>query len=117
MTIIALQAPLVAPTGRPERPALTPNALPLVQTVAALPNQSGQGITAGMPAFRDRSRESFTLAQDREKSAVPADSIAPQPFPALRFADPLPDLPELDLPAKNDAYRASLTILRSGDKP
>jgi hypothetical protein len=37
---------------------------------------------------------------------------APDAFPALRFADPLPNLPELDLPAKAAAYREALTFLR-----
>jgi hypothetical protein len=115
MTVIAMQSPWPATIGRTEKPAASGNALPPTQTVPAMPDQSSKGTTADKHAFRDRARESFALPKRGLQSGKEDKSPAPQPFPELRFADPLPNLPELDLPAKARAYQSALTVLRGED--
>lgn len=116
MTFIALQAPAPAPVTRAERPTPSAHALPMVQTVAAVPDQPSQGLSAGMAGFRDRARDALEQQQNAGYGARGKDVSGPQPFSALRFADPLPNLPELDLPAKKAAYHAALNVVR-GPEP
>lgn len=111
MTTIAMQTPWPNPTARAERPTPSTNALAPVATVAALPDKAVQSLLADLPLFRDRSRDTLTFRQSVDQREAP-DNGAPQPFPEMRFADPLPNLPELDLPAKASAYHTALTVLR-----
>ncbi len=125
MTIIAMQTPWPNPTARLEKPTPSTNALAPVATVPALPDRAAQSLLADHPSHRDRSRDTFTFHQSVARQSIDRQSEdqgeapetgAPQPFPAMRFADPLPNLPELDLPAKATAYHTALTVLR-GDEP
>jgi hypothetical protein len=109
MTLIPMPPPLHQTPLRPERPTASSNALPPVAVVAALPDQPMSATTRDGPAFSAQKGH----AQAYRQSAVPADDDGqPQPFPELRFADPLPNLPELDLPAKAAAYGEALTLMR-----
>lgn len=114
MTTIALQNPWPVATSRIEKPAVEAHHPP-ASTVPALPDNAALGMLADHAAFRDRSRDNFTFHETGERKTQP-DNTAPEPFPDLRFADPLPNLPNLDLPTKASAYQAALTVLRN-DEP
>ncbi|MGL4320053.1 MAG: hypothetical protein ACRCS3_04250 [Paracoccaceae bacterium] len=100
MTVFIAQAP-VAPFAARIEP-VTPSAFALraSQTVAALPEKGVQS----------------TLADDRPFAMNPANlpkSKTLDPFPDLRFVDPLPDLPKMELPQAAGAYVGALSIFRS----
>jgi hypothetical protein len=115
MITIALQSPWPAAAPRVEKPVQSAHALPPVSTVAALPDGAAKSMMPDEHLFRERARESFRFQQS-QGNADAAPETAPQPFPDMRFADPLPDLPELDLPAKAQAWQSALTALRGDDK-
>lgn len=112
MTTIALQSPWPVAANRIEKPAVATELTP-VASVPALPDNATQGLLADRSAPRDRSRDNFNFRANDDQTQ-PRDT-APDPFPHLRFADPLPDLPDLDLPAKAMAYQAALSVLRNDD--
>ncbi len=110
MIPITIQAPLPTAPARAERPTPSAHALPAVATVASASAMNLQSAAQDRPAFRTPSDTYADRSPDDGDKAA-----APQPFPALRFADPLPNLPELDLPTKAAAYQAALTVLRTDE--
>jgi hypothetical protein len=112
MTIIAAQTPWTAVIARVERPVPSSNALPPVETVAPLPENSAQGLLAGRPAFQDSPQMAFAHQQGAANPADAQQKEAQPPFPELHFADPLPNLPDLDLTGMTQAYHTALSVLR-----
>lgn len=110
MTLIALPTPLAPALARIEKPTPSAHALPAAATVAPLHDASQQGATAGQQAFL-----ATTKSYKDRTEPKPADDNAPEPFSALRFADPLPNLPELDIPIKAAAYQAALSVVRNDE--
>ena len=120
MRVIALQTPMPIPVSRQDRPgetikAQSASALPAVQTVVALPDHAGGGLPTDAPPHNSRVRSGVYAPDDPDRQAQPHERQATQPFPELRFADPLPDLPEMDLPARIAAYHTALGVLRGSD--
>lgn len=109
MTVIALQAPMAPLSPRTE--AVTPSAyaLPPVQTVPAVPNA---GVQLQMSDQRPQGNPPPPQPAALPERAQPRPI---DPFPKMRFADPLPDLPELEAPAPSNPYQAALSIVRGGE--
>jgi hypothetical protein len=112
MTTIAVLSPLQNATPRVEKPLGSAHALPEVATVQPLPDQPTNHTSADRPALPQGRPESFTFRKSADAASDADAPIDDQPFPDVRFADPLPDLPELDLPTKAAAYQSALSMLR-----
>jgi hypothetical protein len=103
MTVIALQAPMAPASQRFEPTTPSAFALTAVQTVSSLQDTDAQRLMADHRPFG----KPLSLAR-HEKPTL-------DPFPELRFADPLPDLPDLELPQQANPYLAALSVLRRDD--
>jgi hypothetical protein len=116
MTLITLQAPLPQAALRVDRPTPSAHDLPAVAAVAAAPDTGLHTGYQDKPAFVPLPASYAGTPPEQDGAAN-----APQPFPDIRFADPLPNLPELDLPTKAAAYQAALSVVRqeaeAGPKP
>lgn len=114
MTIVALQSPWPMAVPRSERPVLNGIETRAITAVMRLPGDTVQRLIPDRERVPDRAKEKAGTKPGITRSAEAGISHAPEPFPAMRFPDPLPNLPELDLPAKANAYQSALGMLRRG---
>jgi hypothetical protein len=102
VTVITLQAPVAPMPARSEPATPSAFALPPVQTVPSVPDTGVQ----------------LQMADQRNQAKTPApapERLPPRaidPFPNMRFADPLPDLPELEITPPANPYQAALSVVR-----
>jgi hypothetical protein len=114
VTISAIQGPWLALPAKPPveqrpLPALQrtdPAAVPPVQPLSRDP----------VPAL---TRQPLSPGQDdRATAGRQGHEATSPPPPDLKFPDPLPDLPKIDLPApQGPAYAAARDILQTGNLP
>ncbi|MGL5012614.1 MAG: hypothetical protein ACRC6I_22325, partial [Paracoccaceae bacterium] len=98
MTIVALQAPWPAAVPRSERPAQTGIETQPATAVTQLPPDTTDGLIPHRNPLLSRTTENLGRGPAQTHASDAEEAKTPDPFPAMRFPDPLPDLPELDLP-------------------